>query len=196
MKKKMNKKGFSLIELLLVLGIIAVLSVLAFVTYTIMSEKALLKKETDFTEDWVTTTISLYQGQENRLEELGDLTAPIKDVMLREKGWSEDDSYKLSVSPFYENVTVVAAMDEEVEENGGKSFVFRASYPAKNGVTQSRCINLANYYLGRYGNVQLSHQAIDSLILSTDQERNSKVSKLCEAFADGKMSGGSLGFYF
>lgn len=43
-----KKSGFSLIEIILGLAIVAAMSVVAFVTYSYISEKMIVKKESDF----------------------------------------------------------------------------------------------------------------------------------------------------
>lgn len=196
MKKKLKKRGFSLVELMLVLSIIAALSVAAFMTYKYVSEEMLIKKQLDFANDVVTTTRGLFNNTSLKPD---SLQYGLNDAVMAElkmdspyyaKLYQDQSNMK---SPFLEYVTVALKSDYGNRAGNGQ-FIFIPQYPQAGVYTVSRCIKLANAYIGRFGNVQAFSGDVNA-ILSTDPNRQEEVQKMCDQYSGGSVPGG-IGFVF
>jgi prepilin-type N-terminal cleavage/methylation domain-containing protein len=149
----MNKKtGFSLIELMLTLAIVAAMSVVAFMTYSYVSERMIVKKEADFSYDIVTTTRSLFN---NTALKADSLPYGLNDVVMSELKNSNPyyakkfENMSNMQTPFLEYVTIALASPEGgYGDRRPGQFVYVPQYPQKGMYSVSRCLKLANDYMG------------------------------------------------
>lgn len=195
-----KKSGFSLIEIILGLAIVAAMSVVAFVTYSYISEKMIVKKESDFSYDVVTTTRTLFN---NTALKPDSLQYGLNDVIMSELKNSNPYYAKKFAdmsniqTPFLEYVTIALASPEGgYGDRRPGQFVYVPQYPQKGMYSVSRCLKLANNYMGRYGNIQVFSGASFSSVEASDPDRQSKIQEVCSQYSgDGSFSAG-IGFTF
>lgn len=202
MRKLKKQKGYTLIELLLVLGIVAVIAIVMFIAYASVSEKLIIKKQEDRMDLIVTTTNSIYSKLTPKEIMLSDQNGGITDVVIRDIVIDQGLSYPkdedlIKLTPFLETVSIVPVIGDEGYKNNGHQFYYQAQYPRKGGITESRCINIAKIYLAKHGNVVFSADPSDGVILNDDSDKNTQIVDKCSMYKDKSSTpSAGIGFFF
>lgn len=196
-----KNKGFSLIEILLVLSIIITLLTSAFIAYNYISEELLIKKEVEIMDKYVTTTLDLYKSTPYNEIQMRDKNPEIVKMIALAEGVDEKNMYKLRTTPLGEKIQINTALDPydyiPRKFSRGQQFIATTFEPSFRSLNKSRCIKLSNIYLSKYGSVFVSQNVAQDVILNTDDNITKKIVKMCDIYQD---KGGSyysgLGFFF
>lgn len=144
-----NKKGFSLLELLLVLGIIAALVVSAFVVYPKVRDARYIDIEAKHIAQIYASVKNVYTGQPN-YSGLSTTTLAMPTQFFPEDMLSKKITWAISSWGGY-----VVVDSNKVSPSGGTDSSFTISY---SDVPDSVCIRLITAVEGAFFNIYISNQ--------------------------------------